>query len=191
MPSLHIGIAILNICERQCQTRPTCLPRTGHNGEHLYQVSSPAQLTNVSGYTISYTDIWSPTVALRTPAEMETRDNIDKIKCTFIACQSRKITRLMKIFKAKQTSVFCFCLLASFNDIIRERIQCQCQWQSTNVKQQCHEMILNVNDMQTAAIRIISKMFQFVHLTRPVRRCWCSAGSVGGHHIHAVWSFPS
>ena len=119
--------------------------------------------------------------ALRTPAEMETRDNIDKIKCTFIACQSRKITRLMKIFKAKQTSVFC-----SFNDIIREQIQC-----NVNVKQQCHEMILNVNDMQTAAIRIISKMFQFVHLTRPVRQCWCSAGSVGGHHIHAVWSFPS
>ena len=51
-------------------------------------------------------------------------------------------------------------------------MQCQCQWQSTNVKQQCHEMILNVNDMQTAAIRIISKMFQFVHFTRPVRQCW-------------------
>ena len=46
-------------------------------------------------------------------------------------------------------------------------MQCQCQWQSTNVKQQCHEMILNVNDMQTAAIRIILKMFQFVHFTRP------------------------
>ena len=83
---------------------------------------SPAQLTNVSGYTISYTDIWSPTVGPppSTPAEMETRDNIDKIKCTFIACQSRKITRLMKIFKGN----FCLLLLSSFNDIIRERIQC-------------------------------------------------------------------
>ena len=29
--------------------------------------------------------------------------------------------------------------------------------------------------MQTAAIRIISKMFHFVHLTRPVRQCWCGA----------------
>ena len=124
--------------------------------------------------------------ALRTPAGMETRDNIDKIKCTFIACQSRKITRSMKIFKAKQTSVF-----FQWPHPWTDQMQCQCQWQSTNVKQQCHEMILNVNDMQTAAIRIISKMFQFVHLTRPVRRCWCSAGSVGGHHIHAVWSFPS
>ena len=122
----------------------------------------------------------------RTPAGMETRDNIDKIKCTFIACQSRKITRSMKIFKAKQTSVF-----FQWPHPWTDQMQCQCQWQSTNVKQQCHEMILNVNDMQTAAIRIISKMFQFVHLTRPVRRCWCSAGSVGGHHIHAVWSFPS
>ena len=115
-----ILLAILNICERQ--TWPTCLPRTGHNGEHLYQVASPAQLTNVSGYTISYTDIWPPTVGPppSTPAEMETRDNIDKIKCTFIACQSRKITRLMKIFKGN----FCLLLLSSFNDIIRERIQC-------------------------------------------------------------------
>ena len=57
--------------------------------------------------------------ALRTPAEMETRDNIDKIKCTFIACQSRKITRLMKIFKAKQTSVFCFCLLSMTSSVNR------------------------------------------------------------------------
>ena len=58
-----------------------------------------------------------------TPAEMETNNtshNIDKIKCTFIACQSRKITRLMKIFKGD----FCPLLLSSFNDIIRERIQC-------------------------------------------------------------------
>ena len=83
---------------------------------------SPAQLTNVSGYTISYTDIWPPTVGPppSTPAEMETSHNIDKIKCTFIACQSRKITRLMKIFKGN----FCLLLLSSFNDIIRERIQC-------------------------------------------------------------------
>ena len=58
--------------------------------------------------------------ALRTPAGMETRDNIDKIKCTFIACQGRKITRSMKIFKAN----FCLLLLSSFNDIIREQIQC-------------------------------------------------------------------
>ena len=57
--------------------------------------------------------------ALRTPAGMETRDNIDKIKCTFIACQSRKITRLMKIFKAKQTSVFCFCLLSMTSSVNR------------------------------------------------------------------------
>ena len=122
MPSLHIVLTILNICERQCQTWPTCLPRTGHNGEHLYQVSSPAQLTNVSGYTISYTDIWSPTVG--PPHSCRDGDqgqyNIDKIKCTFIACQSRKITRSMKIFKAN----FCLLLLSSFNDIIREQIQC-------------------------------------------------------------------